>query len=280
MVKVSVLTPLYNTKIIHLQEMIDSVLRQSFKDFEFLLLNDSPDNGEIKRLIETYKDERIKYYENEKNLGISASRNKLINLAKGEYLAVCDHDDISMPLRFEKQVKYLDEYKDVGVVSGLCEVFGGGNHIFQEHPQDDVDIKIHLTKGCYVAHPASMIRKSVLLDHHIFYNEKYSPAEDYKMWADLMDVTNFYNIQDVLLKYRSFEKNTSVLQKKRMSNISRLIQLEIRNKHSAFFEAVNVECKNIYWINFLGFLPFLKIKKRKILLFGFFPLFSLKEISE
>ena len=282
MPKVSVLTPLYNTNKVHLQEMIASVLEQSFQDFEFILLNDSPENKEIEQIVKSYKDKRIRYYCNERNLGISVSRNKLIDLAKGEYLAICDHDDISVPDRFEAQVAYLDKNPAVGVVSGLCEVFGGGTHVFQQHPEFDLDIKIHLTKGCYLAHPASMIRKSVLLSNDICYNERYSPAEDYKLWEDLIDVTNFYNLQKVLLKYRSFDANTSVLQNRIMIEASRKIQLEIRDKHPSYYDEISREIplsektsEKVYYKLF-GIVPLIKITKNKVYLFNIVPLLTIR----
>ena len=279
MPRISVLTPLYNTQSNHLREMIASVLNQTFKDFEFLLLNDSPDNKELENIVKSYKDDRIKYYANDKNIGISASRNKLIDLAKGEYLAVCDHDDISMPDRFAKQAAILDANPNIGVVSALCEVFGGGKHIFQQHPSSDLDIKIHLTKGCYMAHPASMIRKSVLSEYGIKYNSKYSPAEDYKMWADLMDITNFHNIQEILLKYRSFDTNTSVIQNKKMTDASRAIQLEIRDKHPAYYQEItsatlSKTTKTYYRL--FGIVPLFKITTDKIYLFNIIPLFTIR----
>ena len=104
MPKVSVLVPIYNTNETHLREMIESVLNQSFSDFEFLLLNDSPNNKKLKEIIESYHDNRIIYEENPQNMGISASRNRLLDLAKGEYLAIFDHDDVCLPDRFELQV--------------------------------------------------------------------------------------------------------------------------------------------------------------------------------
>ena len=266
--------------------MIESVLSQTYADFEFLLLNDSPENKELKEIVSSYKDERIQYFENKKNIGISASRNKLISLAQGEYLAICDHDDISLPTRFEKQVKYLDSHKDVGVVSALCEVFGNGKHVFQRHPEHDWQIKKMLADNCYMAHPAAMVRKSVLTENDIAYNEFYSPAEDYKLWADLMEFTHFYNIQEILLKYRTFDKNTSVLQKEKMNNAAQNIRWEIRNKYPAYsleniLEKFTVSStpsskKTKIYIKLFGIIPLLKIKKRKIFLFNFIPILTIK----
>ncbi len=215
--KVSVLTPIYNTKPEHLREMIDSILDQTFTDFEFLILNDSPDNKEIEKIVKDYAkyDNRIKYYKNTKNMGITPSRNKLMKLAAGEYLAVFDHDDISVPTRLEKEVAYLDAHPDVGVVSGWLEFFGMYKKIHKT-PEYDRDIKIKLTDECWVAHTASMIRKSVLVDNNIEYEQYYSPAEDYRLWQRLMDVTHFYNCQEVLVKYRWTATNTSIIQHDKM----------------------------------------------------------------
>ena len=94
MTKVSVLMPVYKTNEQYLREAIASILNQTFTDFEFLILDDCP-NDTRERIVKPYEDKRIKYSINEKNLGISASRNKLIEMAQGEYLAIFDHDDIS-----------------------------------------------------------------------------------------------------------------------------------------------------------------------------------------
>lgn len=288
MPKISVLTPLYNTNPLHLKEMINSVLTQTYQDFEFLLLNDSPDNQELEQIVMSFNDKRIKYLENKKNIGISASRNKLIDLARGEYLAICDHDDISLPTRFEKQVEFLDRHKEVGVVSALCEVFGNGKHVFQKHPEYDWEIKKLLADDCYVAHPAAMVRKSVLTENNITYNEFYSPAEDYKLWADLMGITHFHNIQENLLKYRTFDKNTSVLQQDKMNNAAQNIRSEIRNKYPAYFleklsnriiPCTTSKINKKQYIKLFNIIPLIKIKTKqnisKVYLFNFIPLFKI-----
>ena len=83
--KISVLTPIYNTAHDALKAMIESILTQTYGDFEFLILNDSPDNTALKDIVLSYNDTRIKYIENEHNMGITKSRNKLIELARGQY---------------------------------------------------------------------------------------------------------------------------------------------------------------------------------------------------
>lgn len=205
-VKVSVLMPIYKTKEAYLRTAIESILNQTFGDFEFLILDDCP-NDTREDIVKSYHDARIKYLKNDKNLGITPSRNKLIEMAKGEYLATMDHDDISLPTRFEKQVAYLDSHKNVGVVGCLEESFP--NYIDHYYPEKDKDIKMALTCRCAISHPASMIRKSVLIDNNIRYEQRYSPAEDYRLWLRLMEYTDFHNIQEVLFRYRYHRHNTT-----------------------------------------------------------------------
>ena len=127
--KISVLTPMYNTRPDDLRAMIESILNQTYGDFEFLLLNDSPENHELEQIVKSFNDARIKYLVNEKNMGITKSRNKLIELARGEYLAVADHDDNSTPNRFELEVGFLDANPHIGAIGGnVIEIRNGIEH--------------------------------------------------------------------------------------------------------------------------------------------------------
>jgi len=280
MPRVSVLTPIYNTNPKHLREMIDSILTQTFTDFEFLILNDSPDNKEIEKIVKDYakKDKRVKYYKNTKNIGITPSRNKLLKMAKGEYIAVFDHDDISVPERLEKEVAYLDANPYVGVVSGLVKCFGAKQDLLKA-PEQDLNIKMSLTNTCSVAHTAAMIRKSVLTDNNIEYEEFYSPSEDYRLWARLMEVTHFYNIQEVLVKYRQNNENTSVKQAKKMWLRGEEIKLYIRTKFPIYWELFNQQPDanmTQFRLRLFGIIPIVKIKNNWIFLFEFIPVCKIK----
>ncbi len=281
MPKVSVLTPIYNTNPVHLREMIESILSQTFTDFEFLILNDSPDNQEIENIVFEYvkNDKRIKYYKNERNLGITPSRNKLLKLATGEYLAIFDHDDISLPTRLEQEVAYLDAHPYVGVVSGWLEKFGDKKHNgeFWTQPEYDSEIRISLMSNCHVMHTAAMIRKSVLIDNNIEYEEFYTPAEDYRLWARLMDVTHFYNIQNVLVKYRWFGNNTSNRMSLEREEAAANIRMELCSKYLEYAKQV-MHTKFVgtcFRLRFLG-IPLLKIKDNKIYLFECLPVLKIK----
>lgn len=278
MPRVSVLTPIYNTNPLHLREMIESILNQTFTDFEFLILNDSPENKEIEKIVKSYKDKRIKYFKNEQNMGISASRNKLMDMACGEYIAVFDHDDISVPSRLEQQVDFLDKNPHVGVVSGWLKFFGSKTTILK-NPEYDNDIKIFMTDDCVIAHTAAMIRKSVLDENNIRYDEYYSPSEDYKLWAQLMPLTHFYNIPDVLVLYRYLNTNTTNKQHIEMVRTSNAIRLELRNKYSAYYaeyRSRTIEHSGTtFRFRLFGLVPIFKIKNSWVFLFEFIPLFKI-----
>lgn len=245
MVRVSVLMPVYRTNEEYLREAISSILAQTYSDFEFLILDDCPeDDREL--IVKSYKDRRIKYLRNETNMGISESRNKLVDMARGEYLAVMDHDDVSLPERLEKQVNYLDAHPDVGVVGCWTDVFPDNKGLY--FPSDDFKIKSLMMNICAVVHPSSMLRKSVLIENKIRYEKEYSPAEDYKLWCSLMEFTRFYNISEVLFRYRSHDHRTSVLQKKTMREVTEEIHAIMRNKYPAFFAYYTNTRKRVWCI--------------------------------
>lgn len=272
--KVSVLTPIYNTNTQHLRECIESILNQTFTDFEFLILNDSPDNKEIEKIVLEYAkhDKRVKYYKNEKNMGITPSRNKLIDLSRGEYLAIFDHDDVSLPSRLQIQVEYLDENLEVGVVSAWSHVFGEHDFISRS-PENDHDVKIGLTGNCCIVHSVCMFRKSVLIENGVRYESFYSPAEDYRIFARLMDVTHFYIIPTVLLEYRDFQNNTTTRNRKRLDDAHDLVKMEICEKYPVLASKnKDSKCKLLLF----GIIPLIKIKKNWTLLLGVIPLIKIK----
>lgn len=207
--KVSVLTPLYNTPLEHLKETVDSILNQTFTDFEYLILNDSPDNKELDAFIASYDDARIRYIKNKKNIGLEASTNKLLDEARGEYVAILDHDDISLPERLEKEVAYLDKHPKAGVVSAQFRVFGVQTWV-SNNPLKNHDIKEALETASCLSHTTSMMRKSVLDKHSIRYEKDFFPAASYRILTQIALVSDVGNLPDVLVEYRMDGNNTSI----------------------------------------------------------------------
>ena len=121
MPKVSVVMPAYNAEA-YIGAAMESILSQSFGDFEFLILNDCSTDG-TEAIIQSYDDPRIVYIKNEKNMGVAATLNKGLAAAQGEYIARMDADDFSLPQRFEKQVAYLDAHPEVVVLGTQVQFF-------------------------------------------------------------------------------------------------------------------------------------------------------------
>lgn len=279
MPKVSVLMPVYQTNEKYLKEAISSILEQTFKDFELLILDDCPENDREK-IVKSFKDDRIKYSKNEKNLGISDSRNKLVDMAMGEYLVVMDHDDVSLPNRFAKQVEFLDVNLDFGVVG--CKSERMSNRKKSKNPTNDHDIKLALIRSCAVTHPASMIRKSVLIDNHIRYEAEFSPCEDYALWCRLIPFTKFHNLNnEVLFHYRDSGENTSALQAKQMELKTFTIHSFVKIDNPALYEEFLLKATHTTRIRLFGFIPFLTIistgYRTKVYLFEKLCLLSCKK---
>lgn len=289
--KISVLTPIYNTHESDLRAMIDSILNQTYTDFEFLILNDSPDNKKLKEIVKSYNDKRIKYYENTKNLGITKSRNKLIDLARGEYLAVADHDDISMPNRFELELNFLEKNPHIGAVGGnVIEIKDGTPLPYSARPIHDHDIKLSLVNDTYVCNPihsGCMIRKSVLIESGVRYNEKWSPCEDRMLFLDLMAHTCFHNIEDVVLKYIWTGENTTLRHWQKMYDLPPQIVIYARQKYPMYYDEWKLKQltqkppKTTHInIKLFGFIPLFSITNKhdniKFYLFNIIPIFRLK----
>jgi len=194
--RISVLLPTYNTKVEYIKEAIDSILEQTYEDFELLILDDGSDEY-LQKFILTYNDNRIRYfYKN--NTGIADTLNFGLALAKGEYVARMDADDISLPNRFKEQLQFLDEHQDVSVVGSWIENFQlrTGVTRFPYNPTCK-----DFLKGCVISHPSMMIRIKDFNKLNLKYDPSYS-CEDYELWSRAVRNLKFINIPKVLLKYR------------------------------------------------------------------------------
>ena len=231
-VRVSVLVPVYRTNPGVLRETIASVLAQTFRDFELILLDDCPADPRAD-VVRSFADERIRYEVNPQNLGISATRNRLMDLARGEYWAVLDHDDVCRADRLAQEVVWLDAHPDCGVVSSWTREIPSGRIV--ERPVEDADIRVLLMGGCVIAHSASMLRASVLKEHGVRYEAEFSPSEDYRLYLRLLDKTTFHAIPEPLLDYRIHEGNTTQAQSDKMWRTAEAAQAAAKASFPALF---------------------------------------------
>lgn len=199
MLKITVLMSVYNGEK-YLSEAVESILNQTFKDFEFLIINDaSTDN--TRKILKSYKDSRIKIITNKKNLGLTKSLNKGLEIAKGEYIARQDADDISAPERLDKQYHYLNIHQQIFLVgTGAYDIDEKGNIKTTREPLINPDlIKKTLYENNCLYHPSIMFRN----EKDNFYREKFLYAQDYDFYLILLSKgKHLDNIQEPLIKYR------------------------------------------------------------------------------
>ena len=227
--------PIYNTKDEYLRQAIKSILEQSYEDYEFIILNDSPEDVALKEIVSSYQDSRIKYFENEQTLGVAKSYNRLLNLAKGEFVAVMNHDDISNPKRLEKQVAYLENHPEVGLVGTAYKKFGEINRFKTiENPKLDAEIRALLLFKSSIHHPTAMYRRQLVEEHHIRYKEEYVSLNDRKFYYDIGQYAKLANMSEVLYRYR-FHKDMVSKRKKPE------IFAEQCDFHTHWFEQAGIE---------------------------------------
>jgi len=236
--RVSVLVPVYNGEKF-IKETIAAVLAQTYDDFELILCDDAS-TDETEKIIASFDDKRIKYVRNNSNLGISVTRNKLIDMAKGEYIAVLDHDDICKPNRLKVQVDFLDKHKDVAMAGSWFELLcPKGASLWRRLITNLGWVWCHplrpdwndLWKGNVLMHPTIMYRREVFNDLNIKYREEYSPAEDYDFVRQAMEKNlTLANISQILVKYSLHGDNWSLLKKHEMMIADRKIKKELADK--------------------------------------------------
>ena len=197
---VSILMPVYKTAPF-LREAMDSILSQSFRDFELIVLDDcSPDNAE--EILDTYTDSRIVRYKGERNVGLSNVLNVGIGLARGKYIARMDSDDLSMPERLQIQVDYLEVHPEIDLVSVGMQLFGAKEEVWLRE-QNPEKVKIIALFHSPILHASSMWRKESFEKNGLRFRQEMVPAEDYDLWTRAMvKGLKLANLRQVLYKYR------------------------------------------------------------------------------
>lgn len=200
----SIVMPAYNSERF-VAQAIESILKQSFRDFEFIIINDGS-TDKTEEIINSYTDPRIVYLKNESNLGLSKSYNRGIDAARGKYIARMDADDVSMPKRFERQIQFLEKRPQVDIVGSSLQFIDedGERRGTWQRQIDHIDIKFSALFSTPMMHPTIMGKTEVFKSHH--YNEGLSNSEDYELWSRLLFSTNthFANIREPLLLYRTY----------------------------------------------------------------------------
>lgn len=202
---VTVLLPVYNGEK-YLSEAIESILNQTFTNFEFLIINDgSADRTE--EIILGYTDPRINYVKNEQNIKLIATLNKGLALAKGKYIVRFDADDIAMPNRIEKQVAFMESNPDIGICgSGVYSMIDDRVVIY---PETDEQIRLRMLMANPFSHPTMIIRREVIEQSGLKFEPQYLHIEDYAFWYHMSQHCKTHNLPEPLIKYRVHENQVS-----------------------------------------------------------------------
>ena len=214
---VSVIMPVYNGAS-HLSETIESILNQTYKNFELLILDDFSSDNSIE-IIKSFKDKRIKLFTNKNNQGYIEGLNFLVQKSKGEFIARNDQDDISLPERLYKQLNLFERKPNLSIVGGQINTIG--KYVKKvSYPINDGDCRSQLLFNTCLHHP-TVIFKRKNIENFIYnlYDESKAPSEDYDLWAKLSLSLLIENIPDIILKYRIHKNNYSTLhQEKQFEN--------------------------------------------------------------
>ncbi len=197
MPRVTVLMPTYNVAP-YVREAIDSVMQQTYSDFELLVIDDCSTDNTIE-VVRSIDDPRIRIVQNEKNVGLAENLNRGLSHITTEYVARMDGDDIAEPLWLEREVAVLDNNPEIGICSGGFERFGTVKSLVR-FPERHEDCMANMLFECSVIVPT--FRMSLYRDHGLRYSTYAFPAEDYRFWAECLRVTKIYNIQATLFHYR------------------------------------------------------------------------------
>ena len=212
---ISVVMSNHNTPLIFLKKSINSILNQTYSNFEFIIVDDASTDDSVE-IIKSFNDPRIKLICNKQNLGLTRSLNKAFSICKGKYIARMDSDDISLPKRFEKQLEFMENNENTIVCGTWAEVIDdNGNNIRSNFIREAIEdmgsyrIRLLFSNNPLLLHPSAFFNRSLLLKYNIHYDEQYKYAQDYKMWVDCSIHANCNIIPQYLLQYRKHSLSVS-----------------------------------------------------------------------
>jgi glycosyltransferase involved in cell wall biosynthesis len=206
-----VVLAVYNGEL-YLKEAIDSILSQTFNDFELVIINDGSTDTTAE-IISTYNDPRIVYIDNGINKGLIFSLNLGLSQSRGKYIARMDADDIALPKRLQIQYNFMESHPEIGVCGSIIEAFyeGSQKKLLIQFPEDDIAIRTYTYFQAPFCHPTVMLRKEIITKYNIEYPKGFYRAEDYALWTEILKYTQGHNIQSVLLRYRKHEGSETSL---------------------------------------------------------------------
>ena len=228
-VSISVVMSIFNEKEDWLIGSISSIINQSFKDFEFIIINDNPNKELNDHMLDKFRltDSRIIIVNNNENLGLTKSLNIGFKKARGKYIARMDADDISLPERLARQFDFMENNKEIVACGSFIRVFGKINKTDKSLPTNCNQFKNILLIKNPLPHPTAFIRNEIIQKNKIKYDERYKYSQDYGLWSELSIYGFLTNIPEVLLHYRVADNQISIKNKKEQTLCAQSIRLEL-----------------------------------------------------
>ena len=205
--RITVLMPVYNGEDF-LRATMESVLNQTYTDFEFLIINDGSTDASAE-IAASFSDPRIRIECNERNLGLIATLNRGLGLARGEFIARMDADDLSYPTRFERQLAFLDAHPEIGACGTWFEKVTPQGTTVMRMPESPALIRLFLLFDNPFLHSSMMLRRTVLESHALRFDPAYPHSEDYDLWVRCSSITDMANMPEVLVRYNDHPANIS-----------------------------------------------------------------------
>ena len=230
---ISVLMPVYNSEKF-LSFAIKSILEQTYKNFEFIIIDDGSTDSSSSIINEfVLRDNRIKFIQNNKNFGISLSLNKGLEISRGIYVARMDADDISIKERFEIQIEAFEKYPNFGIIGSSANYINsnGKNLGYFPVPLSNIEIKWYSLFRSPFIHPSIMMKKEILDKNSMTYRDIFLYTEDYDLWSRLIPLTNAMNLKKPLLHYRVYPQSSNISKKNFQVKNTQLIALNNINKY-------------------------------------------------
>lgn len=205
---ISVLMPVWNRSEF-LQQALDSVLAQTFEDWELLILDDGS-TEDMSGVMRATRDPRIRWMSGP-HLGVAGTLNRGLDFATGQFIARMDSDDVCRPDRFAEQIRFMHEHPDIDLCGSFVDIIGKDRSGQWTYPLHHDEIQAGLLFQNCLAHPSVLFRKSSFNRHGLYYDSTYVPAEDHEIWDRSSWLLKFAVIPDTLLSYRLHATQSSAL---------------------------------------------------------------------
>ena len=248
---VSVVMPVYNGER-YLTQAIESILNQTFQDFEFVVVNDGS-TDKTREILRSY--DRLTVLDQE-NQGVAAASNNGIALTKGKYIARLDADDIALASRLEKQVDFLERNPEIGILGSSAYIIDSEGHKWgiQKMPLSDAELRWMGLFKCPFIHSSVIFRRELVEKIQPLYDPAFAPSDDYELWIRLLKITRGMNLKSPVVLYRVHSKNASTVQKPSIITHSQEISKKAFDIHfpQAYDHFTAGEIKNIQSLLYSG----------------------------